>query len=371
MLYSHPSPETLCFPHPPCEGHTVRDRIAEALKEHGAQGVQICLEQVESARLQYSVGQAIITPDTMTLEHLLQELAQGEEFPKHSLLVYLSNASSMELEHFRNEWPSIPADRRRKLMDRLVDLAGDNLELDFNAIFRCCLTDENPEVRELAVSGLWECDDRNLVAPLMALLKDDPWEHVRAAAAVALGKFCSLAETGKLLPRDGDHIKDLLFSILENQQETVEVRRRALEAAACFNTQRIRELIQWAYSGTELKLRISSLYAMGKTGDQTWMDILIAETESNNPAMQYEAAGAFAEIGEEEAIPYLIPLLHADDLQVQMAAIKALGTIGGSLAERTLRLLLKEDDESLQEAVQAAMELVEMGVDPVNFESES
>ena len=303
----------------------------------------------------------------MTLDRYLPELAQGKGQPKHVLLVQLSSLNNEELELFRRWWPSIPAERRRKLMKWLVTVAEDNVELDFSPIFRHCLTGEDPEVRERAVSGLWECDDRNLVGPLMTLLKEDPHEKVRASAAMALGKFGSLAETGKLLSRDGERIKELLLSVLENEQESIEVRRRVLEAAACFNTPRIRESIKWAYNRPEPKLRISALYAMGRTCDPAWLPILTAATESKDPAMRYEAASACAELGEEEAVPYLVPLVRDDDPQVQQAAVRALGAIGGPLAERALRRCLRSDDEAVQEAAQEILHQLDVGHDPMSF----
>ena len=304
----------------------------------------------------------------MTLERYLQDLAQGDGLQKHSLLLQLSNLDEEEMEQFRRWWPSVPAEQRQSLMKRLVGLADDNFELDFNTIFRHSLTDSDAEIRELAVSGLWECDDHNLVGQLMTLLKEDPSEQVQASAAMALGKFGSLAETGKLLPRDGERIKEALVSVLEDDNGSFEVRRRSLEAAASFNIPQINELIRWGYENSEPKLRISALYAMGRTGDPVWLPTLIKEMESNDSAMRYEAASACAEMVEEEAVPYLIPLIEDDDSQVQLSAIRALGAIGGSLAKRVLRQCLKYDDPILQEAAQAALYQLEVeDEEPLSF----
>ncbi|MEK7777304.1 MAG: HEAT repeat domain-containing protein, partial [Chloroflexota bacterium] len=195
----------------------------------------------------------------MTLEYHLQELTKEDVRSKHSLLVHLSALNDEEMEQFRTWWPSLPMEQRRKLIARLVTVAEDNVEMDFIGVLRYCLKDDDPKVRELAVSGLWECDDHNLVGPLMTLAKDDPSEEVRISAVLALGKFGALAESGKLLPRDGERIKDALLSLLEDNRGSIEIRRRALEAVACFNTPRVRELIRWAYTSPELKLQVSAL----------------------------------------------------------------------------------------------------------------
>ncbi len=303
----------------------------------------------------------------MTLERYLQDLAQGDGTPSHAELVQLSGLNQLEFGLFRDLWSEIPVERRRALMDRMVSVAEDNVELDYYTIFKHCLVDDDPNVRARAVSGLWECDDRNLVTPLINLLKDDPDEQVRASAAMVLGKFGALAQQEKLLIRDGERIKDVLLHVLDLQEESTEVRRRALEAAACFDTKRISELIRWAYSSEEPKLRVSALYAMGRTGDSVWLSTLIKETESSDPAMRYEAATACAEMGEEDAVPYLVPLIQDDDTQVQVAAIQALGAIGGPLAKRAILRCLKSDDDALEEAAEAALEQMEMEEDPAGF----
>ncbi len=303
----------------------------------------------------------------MTIESYLQELAQLKTTPKHAQLINLSSLSNDELEAFDRWWPSTPVERRRLIMEWLVTVAEDNVDLDFNPIFKRCMEDPDAQVREKAVVGLWEYDDRSIVGPLMRLLKSDPNEQVRASAAMALGKFSVMAEMGNLLARDGERIKEMLLSVMDNPQESIEVRRRSLEAAACYNTPRIKDLIRWAYQSNDPKLRLSSLYAMGRTCDPVWLATLVTETKSNDADMRYEAANAFAEIGEEESAPYLLPLLQDEDTQVQLAAVHALGAIGGPLAERTLRRCLKHEDETLQDAARDALEQMESENDPLAF----
>ena len=86
--------------------------------------------------------------------------------------------------------------------------------------------------------------------------------------------------------------------------------------------------------------------------------------------MRYEAASACAELGEEKAVPYLVPLIRDDEHQVQLAAIRALGAIGGPLAERAIRQCLRSDDEALQEAAEEALHHLEIEHDPMSFKSQ-
>ncbi|MBM2832736.1 MAG: hypothetical protein HW414_1788, partial [Dehalococcoidia bacterium] len=313
------------------------------------------------------IRQEVVSNTIMTLEHHLQQLTKEDVHSKHSLLVHLSSLNDEEMEQFRAWWPSLPSEQRHKLIERLATVAEDNVEMDFSAIFRHCLTDDYSKVREIAVSGLWECDDHKLVDPLMTLAKNDPSQEVRISAVLALGKFGALAESRKLLPRNGERIKETLLFLLEDEQGTVEIRRRALEAVASFNTPRVRELIRWAYDSPDIKLRTSALYAMGRTGDPTWLPTLINEMGNKEQAMRYEAACACGEMGDEEAVPYLITLIQDEDLQVQLAAIRAMGVIGSPLAKRALLRCVKSGDEPLQDAAREALQQLEVEENPLRF----
>ena len=68
---------------------------------------------------------------------------------------------------------------------------------------------------------------------------------------------------------------------------------------------------------------------------------------------------------------HLIPLLNDDDLQVQLAAITALGKVGGPLAKRALRRCLKKEDPVMEDAARAALENIGAVEDPLAFNYEA
>ncbi len=291
----------------------------------------------------------------MSPEEFLKEVSSQEKSLKHTDLAHLSGLSKEEMPVFEATWASFDVGSRRETLDKLLTLAETSVEMDFTPIFRFCLKNGDPIVRERAVLGLWECDERSLVAPLITLLKGDPSENVRAVSAIALGKFAALAEEGKLLPKDGPAIMDALLEVVETEEETVEVRSRAVESIAPFNTERIREILEKSYASGDPKMRYSTVYAMGKSCDPRWLATIIKETENPDPGMRYEAVNACAELAAEEAVPHLIPLIQEDDHQIQLAAVNAVGTIGGPLARKVLLRCLKMDDEAIKEAAREAI----------------
>ena len=295
----------------------------------------------------------------MALEEFLETLVDPSVDVAKADLVEMSDLSPSEMGIFARTWFTIPVERQRSIISIMVEQAEDNPELDFLSVFKMCLKDKDEEVQGKAIEGLWESEDRSIITSLVQILRSDRSPEVRSAAAAALGKFAYLIQEGKLLAKDADVVRDNLMDTLENQDEHLEVRRRSLEAVAPFNTATIQEYVSWAYNSDDLKLKSSSIYAMGRTGETTWLPVLIKELQSSEPSVRYETANACGDLGEEDLVPHLVPLLEDDDYQVQVAGLSALGKIGGSLAKRVLIQCIKEGDAVLEEAARGALESVE------------
>ncbi len=130
---------------------------------------------------------------------------------------------------FEQVWAGVEPKRRRQLIERLVELAEGNFELDFDSIFRYCLKDEDAQVQCKAIEGLWENEEASLISPLTGLLEQDSSAKVQAAAAMALGRFAMLAELGKLRSCHASTVSHALLKVLNNKSKPAEVRRRALD----------------------------------------------------------------------------------------------------------------------------------------------
>ena len=301
----------------------------------------------------------------MSLEKCLEELPSPDKPISSSRLLHLSNLAPEEMLAFVEAWAAMGTERRRKTICHARRAGrgqcGAGLQRHLPAH---TLTDDDAEVRANSISGLWECEERSLIDPLIRLMNDDPEEHVRGVAAQALGRFALLAETGKLLERDHGRISDALLAVIDGDGETLEVRRRAIEAVAPMSIPRVLELITEAYHQGEPKLRASAIYAMGFNCDPKWLPILLAELENEDTEMRYEAVGALGQIGEEDAVPRLAPLIRDSDAEVQAAAVAAVGSIGGPVAKTVLNEALENADPVVQELAKAALQSMGFSEDP-------
>ena len=303
----------------------------------------------------------------MSITEYLDTLAEDSDALKYSGLLQLSDLSSDESDEFETAWPSISTEVRRDILDKLTELAEDNLELDFTAAFRSCLDDGDDDVRELAARGLWECEDRKIIRPLVRLVNGDPSAKVRAAACTTLGRFTALAQDGKLGARDAETIRSALVGVIEGTDEEMEVRRRAVEAVAGLTAPGVEAIIRDAYESGVPEMKQSSIYAMGRSSDSAWLPTVLREMDDRSPAIRFEAANAAGLLGDEKVAPHLISLLRDDDLSVRLAAISSLGSVGGALASQALHKCLESEDEAVEEAADEALRQIEFDEDPLSL----
>ena len=271
------------------------------------------------------------------------------------VLFMLSCPSREETIAFETCWQQLSTARRRGLMSHMVTSAEADYRLDFVDLFRQCLDDADADVRRLAVEGLWEDTDVGLIGPLLELVSQDPDDTVRAAATISIGRFLFMAECEELSETYGARIRETLEGILQDPQEPVEVVRRVLEAMAFVNTDKMRRAISRFYDHEDERMRQSAIFAMGRSADRYWADIVLMELSNESPAMRHEAARASGEMELKDAVEQLINLVQQPDRQIRNAAVWSLGQIGGKRAEKALEHWAESNDPELGAAATEAL----------------
>ncbi|MBI3040448.1 MAG: HEAT repeat domain-containing protein [Chloroflexi bacterium] len=304
---------------------------------------------------------------TSPAKEIIADIGNSAKPLLNSRLTELSNLSSQELELFRCLWSVIETERRRQIVYRLVALTEDNLEFNFESIFKYCLQDGDDEVRRQAIEGLWESEEASLINPLVNLLEQDSSEKVQAAAARALGKFAMLAEHNKLRPCHVSRIEEALLSVIYDKDKPLEVRRRALEAAAPLSLPQVKTAITEAYHSHNAGLKVGAVYAMGKNCDPTWLPILLKELGNSDAELRYEAARACGELEAEAAAPCLTGLVNDIDADVRIAAIQALGKIDSPQARECLEQCRDNPDELISQAAEQSLLELEAKENPTSF----
>jgi len=259
----------------------------------------------------------------------------------------------------------LPLDRRLAILSVANQLAEDDIHLDFSAVLRICLTDTDGGVRAAAIDGLWEDEEFRTGDLFAKMLRTDPDERARAAAAISLAKFALKAEEQTLYAPTAARVRQALLDAANDRREQREVRRRAVESVGVISDADVIDVIDRTYSDPDPKFKASALYAMGRHGDERWLPTVLGELESENPELRFEATRAAGELGSPRAVVPLINLLDDPDLEVRLAAVGGLGEIGGDVARKALERCTKSDEPAIRSAATEALGELDIEVNPL------
>jgi HEAT repeat protein len=302
----------------------------------------------------------------MALDSDLADLADTSKRLSSTQLTSLSDLEPEDATELAAAWGEIETNRRFNIVTELAELAQDNVELNFDAVYKVALGDEEAAVRAAALTGLFEYEGRDLIPVLAGVLRNDPDAGVRREAAVALGRYALAAELEQIPWSDSAAVREVLIESVEDLEEDERVRARAIEALGAMSGEETENLIESVYQEDNLWLKVGAVDAMGRSCNPSWLPLVLREMESRAPEMRHAAAYAAGEIGEAEAVQQLKRMAVDDpDKDVQLVAVRAIGEIGGDQAKVALKAILYEGDDSLREAVEEAMSEIAFNDDPL------
>jgi HEAT repeat protein len=281
-------------------------------------------------------------------------------------LYQFSDLGGANLAALEAAWPALALVRRRAVVDDLAELAENNFEVNFETVFRLGLEDVDAEVRAQSIRSLWEAQDPALIAPLLDYMLHDPEVDVRAAAAGGLGRFVYLGEVDDLPAPQARRVADALLAAVRGTDD-VEVRRRALEAVAYSSRPEVADLIERAYAAADDKLRVSAVFAMGRSADTRWAAPVMRELANEMQEMRFEAVRAAGELELGDALQDLTELVDDHDAAVRSAAIWSLSQVGGAEAARVLQRLLETAGEDEVDYIEEALENLTFANDVHSF----
>lgn len=217
--------------------------------------------------------------------------------------------------------------------------------LDSSRLLRGYLESDDPEILLAAIqaSGPF-VSDQPLFEKILALAAMHPDEEARGMAASCLGNviFDGLgfedelpdeveASAPTVDPEFYATVKDFLFSRVDALMESMEVRRRVLEALGHLAWMPdVRALVLRFYNQAPNPwVKVSALYAMGLVRDPVFERILLEELYSENEHILIEASHASHVLQLRAAEKRLEELARHPSVDVRYEAVVALATVGG------------------------------------------
>jgi HEAT repeat protein len=296
-----------------------------------------------------------------TLEATLNSLknSQGDVLPA-TIFYGLSDLGLEEIQTLEHEWYALDPDLRRRVITQLAEASEVSFEFDYVQLGRLALNDLEPTVRAAAIDLLWTDDSVMFMDKLIERTERDESRVVRAAAVSALGRFILLGEYEEIEESHAKRAQNAAIRLWNDHTEDFEVRRRALEAISNSSHEIVYPAIAEAYTSDEHLMRVSSIFAMGKSYDHQWSDTVLKELANSDAQIRYEAARAAGELMLEQAVMQLGRMANEDDREIKEVAVWSLGEIGGQQALRILTALAESaeasDDLDLLDSIEEALD---------------
>jgi hypothetical protein len=222
------------------------------------------------------------------------------------------------------------------------------------------------QVRFFATRAIEIFDTDDLIPFFLSVLDEEDCVDVRAVTTSILGKYIYRGELDKISAEIKAHIEDKLLHILESDQPS-QVQRRALEALSYSSRTEVKKHIHQAYESTSEDWIASAVFAMGRSFDHQYNEMVFDQLQHTSPKVRLEAVRACGELTLEDAVPVILDLL--DDLpEIRGASIWALSQIGGEEAGPAIHQLLDgEVSEDEVELIQQALERLDFLEEGVNL----
>ena len=308
-------------------------------------------------------------PEDLPFEEVVSALLDAEQVLDPLFLYRLSDINQADLSALNNVWHEIHLERRRGLIEDLEQLTDSNNLLSFEPVFRMALKDDDEQVRFFAIRAIEIFDTDDLIPHFLEVLRVETSVDLRAVTASVLGKYIYRGELDKISKDQQTEIEDHLLEVLDSENPE-EVQRRALEAISFSSRKEIQDQILKAYQSGEEEWIASALFAMGRSYDHAYCDLVIDQLGHTSPKIRLEAVRACGELVIEDAVPLVLDLLN-DLPDIRGAAIWTLSQIGGEEVGPAIRALLddeitSEEEELIHQALER-LDFLEDGVDMAMF----
>ncbi len=231
------------------------------------------------------------------------------------------------------------------------------------------LKDSEGNVRKNAVEALGKLGDDRVVPVLIDMLLVEEFDDVKDAIGQSLSMFSgvevesayvSLLDNKDMAIRvvgiDGlgslksDGAKNRLMEALGDND--ARIRSECIRALGGYEDSDISTILSGALADKDKQVRMTAIEALGNRGEEK---LTVGALGDEDMWVRFKVANILAEKQVPESEEKLVELLKNDEIPVQVACAKALGTLGSKKAVDTLKGLTDHDDSNLKNAATEAL----------------
>lgn len=266
-----------------------------------------------------------------------------------------------------------PLDEKLQILKKIEDIGNRDFDgVDVTKLLKGYLQSSDPEIMLSALQAASNyVSDETLFQAIFKMAHDYPEEEIRAMANSCLGAVIQDGlEFEEQLPagyptgyasvsREFYHaVREFLLAKVDAPMESMEVRRRALEALGYLGyLPEVRQIVMRFYhQAPNPYVKVSALYAMGLVKDAVFERLILEELYSPSEPVLLEAVHAAAGLELHSAEERLVQLSKSPSQDIRYEAIVTLGAVGAlsHLPEILRNLETTEQNEEVREAILVA-----------------
>lgn len=240
-------------------------------------------------------------------------------------------------------------DQRIDLVTSLTNYLQDYQDDDVTELFREMTEDPRNQVAQKAVIALGNSKKSEYTDTLLTLYEESANESLKSAALEALGKLGSKEAV------------DLLTEVVRDDDNSKSLRWKACSALGKIGGPEVLDTIEYLFGEQDPYLRMYAVQALSNFDSGRSRELLIEALRDDFWRVRKAAAASLGELGTREAVPILKFKAEHDPERnnVAVAAVEALGKIGGGESYSFLRDFFANGDVPFNLRMTAMRALVE------------
>jgi HEAT repeat protein len=242
------------------------------------------------------------------------------------------------------------------------------------------VADFSPKVRRSAVAGLGIAGGKAALPFILQAVGDTDAE-VRQAVAVALSGYKAPDGTDQVIQLLGDEEDSVRLRAIEcimarkedkaveplinySRHGNEEIKRRVFQALAAINPVRLHKTLREIFSegvfDSDAEIRLSAVHGLKIIKDPRVLDIMSVLLQDPNLAVQMAVVVAYGESGYPQAMQPLLTLADDGPVEVRLASIEALASLGRKEAIPHLQQLeASVVDDAMKQAIGEAIKALQ------------
>lgn len=266
-----------------------------------------------------------------------------------------------------------PLDEKLQILKRIEDIGNRDFDgVDVTKLLKGYLHSSDPEIMLSALQAASNyVSDESLFQEIFKMAHDYQEEEIRAMANSCLGAVIQdgLEFEDQLPPGFPTGyasvtrefyltVRDFLLAKVDALMESMEVRRRALEALGYLAFQpEVRQIVMRFYhQAPNPYVKVSALYAMGLIKDAVFERLILEELYSSSEPVLLEAVHSAAGLELHAAEERLMQLSKSPSTDIRYESVVALGAVApiSRLPDIIKNLEANEQSEEVREAIMVA-----------------